>query len=107
MERRGDQAVVIGRDPHVGVPGLADPGASDADVRIPGLAGQLIAVLCKFLMGNQEFPPLTALKGDTLNDLQKVGETLFSTHTLPFQVIGVLILVATVGVIVISKRELK
>jgi NADH-quinone oxidoreductase subunit J len=59
-------------------------------------------------MGKQPFPAIRGLEpGQQLNDLQKVGETLFSLHTLPFQVIGVLILVATVSVIVISKRELK
>lgn len=73
-----------------------------------GFAAQLLGVLKKFPMGNAPFPPMTGVTpGESLNDLQKVGETLFSTHTLPFQVIGVLILVATVGVIVISKRELK
>jgi NADH-quinone oxidoreductase subunit J len=33
--------------------------------------------------------------------------TLFTVHNLPFQVIGALILVATIGVVVLSKRELK
>ncbi len=32
---------------------------------------------------------------------------MFSQHTLPLQIVGVLILVATIGVVVISKRELK
>jgi NADH-quinone oxidoreductase subunit J len=42
-----------------------------------------------------------------VDDVHNVGMTLFSTHNLPLQVIGVLILVATIGVIVLSKRELK
>jgi NADH-quinone oxidoreductase subunit J len=46
-------------------------------------------------------------QGEQLNDLKNIGEALFSAHNLPFQVVGVLILVATIGVIVISKRELK
>jgi len=71
-------------------------------------ASQLVGVLGRFPMGKQPLPALTGLPaGEQLNDLQKVGETLFSQYTLPFQVIGVLILVATVSVIVISKRELK
>jgi NADH-quinone oxidoreductase subunit J len=45
--------------------------------------------------------------GETLNDIQKVGDAMFSQHVLPLQIVGVLILVATIGVIVISKRELK
>ncbi len=72
-----------------------------------GFAAQLVGVLGKFPMGNKPFPELKLPPGESLNDLQHVGETLFSAHTLPFQVIGVLILVATIGVIVISKRELK
>ena len=32
---------------------------------------------------------------------------LFDSYNLPFQIIGVLILVATIGVIVLSKRELR
>lgn len=71
-------------------------------------AAQLIGVLRRFPMGDQNMPVLKGVApGEQLNDLQKVGETLFTAHTLPFQVIGVLILVATVAVIVISKRELK
>jgi NADH-quinone oxidoreductase subunit J len=71
-------------------------------------AAQVVGVLDRFPMGKQPMPALTGVPaGEQLNDLQKVGESLFSQHTLPFQVIGVLILVATVSVIVISKRELK
>lgn len=72
-----------------------------------GFASQLLGVLGSHPRGDQPFPELKLPPGEALNDLQKVGETLFSNHILPFQVIGVLILVATVGVIVISKRELK
>src|SRR5712691_10068857 len=35
------------------------------------------------------------------------GLLLFGNYNLPFQIIGVLILVATIGVIVLSKRELR
>jgi NADH-quinone oxidoreductase subunit J len=70
-------------------------------------AAQVVGVLNRFPRGNQPFPALKLPPGESLNDIQKVGESLFSAHTLPFQVIGVLILVATVGVVVISKRELK
>jgi NADH-quinone oxidoreductase subunit J len=33
--------------------------------------------------------------------------TLFSTFNLPFQVIGVLLLVSTVGVVILSRRSLR
>jgi len=32
---------------------------------------------------------------------------LFSDYNLPFQIIGVLLLVATVGVVLLSRKELK
>ncbi|GDX10418.1 NADH dehydrogenase [Verrucomicrobiota bacterium] len=70
-------------------------------------AAQVIGVLAKFPKGNQPFPTLKLPPGETLNDIQKVGDAMFSQHVLPLQIVGVLILVATIGVIVISKRELK
>jgi NADH-quinone oxidoreductase subunit J len=72
-------------------------------------AAQLYAVLTRFPLGAQAFPPLdlSAFPDHKLNDVQQVGMTLFTTHNLPFQVVGVLILVATIGVVILSKRELK
>ena len=40
-------------------------------------------------------------------DAREVGMTLFTAFNVPFQVLGVLLLVATVGVVLLSKRELK
>ena len=69
---------------------------------------QLVGVIHGFPRGQREFPPLKAIApGEQLSDLHHVGRALFSDYTLPFQVVGVLILVATISVIVISKRELK
>jgi NADH-quinone oxidoreductase subunit J len=69
---------------------------------------QLIGVIHGFPLGQRTFPELKAIApGEQLSDLQHVGRTLFTDYTLPFQVVGVLILVATISVIVISKRELK
>jgi NADH-quinone oxidoreductase subunit J len=70
-----------------------------------GFIVELFHVLKHFPIGDQPFPALPA--GVKLDDVRAVGSTLFSTHNLPFQVIGVLILVATIGVVVLSKRELK
>ena len=66
--------------------------------------GQLYAVLKRFPLGQQPFPELAPGPHD---DVREVGMTLFTTHNLSFQVIGVLILVATIGVVILSKRELK
>ncbi|MHA3771150.1 NADH-quinone oxidoreductase subunit J family protein [Verrucomicrobiota bacterium sgz303538] len=65
---------------------------------------QLVLVLDRFTTGQQPFPVLGVAQ---IDDVRQVGMTLFSTHNLPFQVVGVLILVATVGVVVLSRRELK
>jgi len=42
-----------------------------------------------------------------LYDVQNVGRLLFTRYNLPFQVVAVLRLVATIGVVILSKRELK
>ena len=42
-----------------------------------------------------------------VNDIEQVGFNLFRNFNLPFQMIGVLLLVATVGVVLLSKKELK
>ena len=87
-------------------------------INIPSYAGgglvavafiaQLYLILQGFHEGDNPFPPLAQdIAPDKMNDVHNVGMTLFSTHNLPFQVIGVLILVATIGVVVLSKRELK
>lgn len=41
------------------------------------------------------------------SDVAAVGHALFSGFNLPFQVIGVLLLVATVGVVILSRRSLR
>ena len=66
-------------------------------------AAQVATVIHRYPIGNQAFPPLQG----KLTDAHNIGMTLFGNYNLPFQVIGVLIMVATVGVVVLSKRELK
>jgi NADH-quinone oxidoreductase subunit J len=34
-----------------------------------------------------------------------IGHTLFTQYNLPFQIVGVLLLVATVGVVTLSKKQ--
>jgi NADH-quinone oxidoreductase subunit J len=65
---------------------------------------QILAVISRTRMAKQSFPPLTSQQVD---DVRNVGLLLFGDYNLPFQVIAVLILVATVGVIVLSKRQLR
>ncbi len=70
---------------------------------------QLALVLRRYPDGHRPFPALDLanLPNHRLDDVRLVGEALFSIHNLPFQVVGVLILVATIGVVLLSKRELK
>ena len=63
---------------------------------------QIFLVIGHFKPGRQPFPPLTASKVD---DVHNVGTLLFSQFNLPFQIVGVLVLVATIGVVLLSKRE--
>jgi NADH-quinone oxidoreductase subunit J len=65
---------------------------------------QIFYVIGRFKPAQQTFPPLTASK---IDDVHNVGRLLFDHYNLPFQVIGVLVLVASVGVIVLSTRELR
>ncbi len=77
---------------------------------IPALIGGLmvvvgfIALLVKLLPGFDIAKPALARP---VNDVASVGMLLFSAYTLPFQIIGVLLLVATVGVVLLSRKELK
>jgi NADH-quinone oxidoreductase subunit J len=57
------------------------------------------------LRGADERPP--ALPPGAADDVRQVGLLLFGSYNLPFQIIAVLVLVATIGVIVLSKRELR
>ena len=50
------------------------------------------------------FPPLAR---STIDDVHNIGLLLFGSYNLPFQIIGVVVLVATIGVVVLSKRELR
>ena len=72
------------------------------------VVGGFVAALVK-VVGSEPslhiFKP--ALSDPHVNDVAAVGMTLFRYYNLPFQIIGVLLLVATVGVVVLSKKELK
>ena len=48
-------------------------------------------------------PPTDAT--NKVEALQKLGETLFSQYLLPFEVTSILLLVAMIGAIVLTKRE--
>jgi NADH-quinone oxidoreductase subunit J len=65
---------------------------------------QVLAVIGSTKMAHQNFP---VLPQQGIDDVRNIGLLLFGNYNLPFQVIAVIILVATVGVIVLSKRQLR
>ena len=66
------------------------------------LLGQILSVIGHFKIAHTTFP---TLPGTNIDDVRNVGAALFSNYNLPFQIVGVLVLVATIGVVVLSKRE--
>ena len=63
---------------------------------------QICSVIGRFKAARQPFPPLAE---STTDDVRNVGALLFGNYNLPFQIIGVLVLVATIGVVLLSRRE--
>jgi NADH-quinone oxidoreductase subunit J len=68
------------------------------------LLAQIFYVIGNLKAAQQTFPPLT---GSSIDDVRNVGLTLFENYNLPFQIIGILVLVATIGVVLLSRRELR
>jgi len=75
--------------------------AGGAAVAIVFLA-QTIYVIGRFNSAKQVLSPLTP---STLDDVHQIGTLLFSNYNLPFQIVGIIILVATIGVVILSRRE--
>jgi NADH-quinone oxidoreductase subunit J len=63
---------------------------------------EIFLVVGHFQVAGQTFPPLAR---STTDDVWNIGALLFSNYNLPFQIIGVLVLVATIGVVFLSRRE--
>jgi NADH-quinone oxidoreductase subunit J len=63
---------------------------------------QIASTIGRFEAARHPFPPLSASATD---DVRNIGAALFHNYNLPFQIVGVLVLVATIGVVFLSKRE--
>jgi NADH-quinone oxidoreductase subunit J len=63
---------------------------------------QIFLVITRFPSAAKTFPPLPS---SSIDDVRNVGAALFTHYNLPFQLVGVLVLVATIGVVLLSKRE--
>ncbi|MEP7071017.1 MAG: NADH-quinone oxidoreductase subunit J [Verrucomicrobiota bacterium] len=68
------------------------------------LLAEIWSVIGRTKIAHQVLP---ALSSPRIDDVRNVGLLLFDQYNLPFQVIAVLVVVATIGVIVLSKRELR
>ena len=71
---------------------------------------QIFSVVGSFPLAKQPFPPLAThvlggAEGSTSDDVHRIGLLLFGNYNLPFQIIGIVILVATIGVVMLSRRE--
>mgnify|MGYP001173664796 FL=1 len=53
------------------------------------------------------YKSLTHEKSSKLPDTNLIGHTIFKSYNYPLQVVGVLLLVATIGVVILSKRSNK
>jgi NADH-quinone oxidoreductase subunit J len=79
-------------------------------IKILGLAGGIVSVgaILAIFFKSLNSTPLSAtrdvqFKAGTI----ELGQLLFSRYLLPFEIISVLLLVAMVGVILLSKKDLK
>ena len=67
--------------------------------------GAIVAIFVRSLLATQpgkDLPAPTAI-GDTAT----LGKMLFTNYLLPFEIVSILLLVAMVGVILLSKKDLK
>ena len=72
------------------------------------VVGGFVAAITQVVSGLSTFDRVKpALADPTFNDVAGVGFTLFRNFNLPFQIVGVLLLVSTVGVVLLSRKELK
>ena len=83
-------------------------------VNFPAVCGGFVVIILfikvlsdvcySFDGGNAKFPPISQ---GPQGDVWHVGMVLFQQYNVALQVVGTLILVATIGVVILSKRELK
>jgi len=77
--------------------GLANKTTQNTPLALTEAAGKI---------GKAALPTITSdLKAGTLPDAKLIGFTLFDQYGFHLQVIGLLLLVGTIGVVVLSKRE--
>lgn len=74
----------------------------------PPLTAETLAAAAEGYKGGEDKVPTKismALENGKLPDVHLIGHTLFTEYNLPLQILGVILLVATVGVVVLSKKS--
>ena len=66
----------------------------------------LLLVLSKFEPGREKLVPL-AEDSPAQEDVKRLGETLFTDYNFQLQLLGVLLLIATIGAVVLSRRQVE
>ena len=85
------------------------------DVEVPNLSsagqaasGAIVAAAVLVVTGSilmSETWPLSSAQGSDSPTTQRIGESLFTTFALPFEIASVLLLVAMIGAIVIARED--
>ncbi|MEO0414189.1 MAG: NADH-quinone oxidoreductase subunit J, partial [Verrucomicrobiota bacterium] len=83
--------------------GTSLPGAILVGV---GFIALVILVLVKSGVGKVDLAKLQGAAAEA-SDTHEIGRLLFSEYWFPIQMVGILLLVATVGVVVLSRKTLK
>jgi len=66
-----------------------------------------VGVLVRVMQADPSFAAVKPSMENSGQDVAGIGFTLFHNFSLPFQIIAVLLLVATVGVVLLAKRDTK
>ena len=84
---------------------------STTTVKAPPLDQAALAKAATTLVASGDIPATgkiaTALNAGSLPDVHLIGHELFTRYNLPLQILGVLLLVATVGAVTLSKKTSK
>jgi len=79
-------------------------------VRALGVVGGLVcagAILAIFLRSLLQAPPPASEAPSLEGGTARLGQLLFTEYLLPFEIVSVLLLVAIIGVVLLSRKELK
>jgi len=72
-----------------------------------GMAGILIVEIVVFVTGKLTVPATAIMGGgpDNVSNTHEIGNVLYTQYFLPFQLLGVLLLIAMIGAIVLTLRN--